>query len=154
MQVVTVKSALKLLWNREIFIFFSIGILQLIIDTMIMFLLAKSGLFIGYANIFSRAIAAIIGCYLNYSTTFKENKRSTVMTTFFKFIPFWILMTCLSSTLITIIPHAINTHIPHIPHIQRDGVTLIIVKLLTEGFLFVISYFISKNLIFRRHYGL
>ena len=151
MQVVTVKSALKLLWTREIFIFFSIGILQLIIDTMIMFFLAKSGLFIGYANVVSRAIAAIIGCYFNYSKTFKENKRSTMTTTFFKFIPFWILMTCLSSTLITIIPHAINTHIPHI---QRDGVTLIIVKLSTEGFLFLISYFISKNLIFRRHYGL
>jgi putative flippase GtrA len=144
MQLAALKVFFIQLYNSKLVIFFNVGIVQLIIDTVIMFFLAKLGFFIGYANIISRAIAAIVGCYLNHSITFKDNKKSTLAFTYVKFIPFWLMMTIISSNLITYVSEVFHSYI------EMSDLFLILIKLLTEGFLFVISYLLSQKVVFRR----
>lgn len=144
MQLAALRAFFIQLYNSKLVLFFNVGIAQLIIDTIIMFILTELGFLIGYANIISRAIAAIIGCYLNHSITFKDNNKSTLAFTYVKFVPLWLMMTFISSSLMTYLSEVFQYYI------ELSSYFLILIKLVTEGFLFLISYFLSKTIIFRR----
>lgn len=135
-----------LLCKNQLVSFFLIGLLQLLVDSLTMLMLFKVGLYLVLANSISRAVAAILGCYLNYSLTFKENKKSTLSITYVKFVFFWLFMTCLSSVLMFFLSEIF-------PSVINDNyIFLIVIKILIEAILFFVSFFISKTLVFRSHY--
>lgn len=127
--------------------FFSVGIVQLAIDTSVLYLLMHfCDVKLEFANVISRALAALIGCYLNYLYTFSQSVKSGIIITYFKFWLFWGGMTFLSSfamrELFYLFSGVISLH----------GYLVIIIKLTVETGLFVLSYYISKFWVFRRKY--
>ena len=119
------------------FKFFNVGVLQLIIDTILLKIFIVLGVEIIYANYMSRGFTALIGCYLNYKVTFRSNDN--LIFVYAKLVIFWLFMTFLSSNLISILYES---------SIFKSA-NIIGVKILSEGILFIISYFISKGVVFK-----
>lgn len=135
------------LCKNQLLSFFCVGLLQLIVDSVVMFALVKFGVYVGFANFLSRAFAAVLGCYLNYSITFKRNKKSTLLITYIKFVLFWLFMTCLSSALM------VYLSMLFLSVINENGLYLVFIKVAVEALLFFVSFFISKTIVFRSRYG-
>ena len=125
---------------HKISIFFVIGLIQLGIDTIIYFLLSKSGLNSFYANCISRFFAACIGYMLNSRYTFSANPQSALM--FSRFIIYWLAMTLLGSGMLSQLNDLFR-------YAAKDTMYLLASKIAVEGVLFILSYAIAKLWVFK-----
>jgi len=125
---------------KNIFIFFTVGVTQLLVDTLLFSLMVKLGIDYVIANFTSRAFAAITGFILNGKFTFKKSLSTAV---FIKFWLYWFLMTALSSLLLLFIRSFIATVIP-------ESYVAVCSKITVEFILFFISYIIAKVWVYRK----
>lgn len=125
---------------KNLFIFFTVGVTQLLVDTLLFSLMVKFGIDYVIANFASRAIAAITGFILNGKFTFKKSLSTAV---FIKFWLYWFLMTSLSSLLLLLIRSLIATAIP-------EDYIAVFSKIIVEFVLFFISYIIAKVWVYRK----
>ncbi|WP_411800930.1 GtrA family protein [Enterobacter quasiroggenkampii] len=129
----------------RIFVFFNIGVIQFFVDTALLQLFVLVDVKVTYANILSRALAACLGCYLNYRYTFKYQRGLEVrylIKVYFRFAFFWVFMTLLSNLMLMVFLKFISLNISFLP------LHTLIAKIATETLLFVISFFISKFWVF------
>lgn len=125
---------------KNILIFFTVGVTQLLVDTLLFSLMVKFGIDYVIANFTSRAIAAITGFILNGKFTFKKSLSTAV---FIKFWLYWFLMTALSSLLLLLIRSFITSVIP-------ENYVAVFSKIIVEFVLFFISYLIAKVWVYRK----
>lgn len=125
---------------KNILIFFTVGVTQLLVDTLLFSLMVKFGIDYVIANFTSRAIAAITGFILNGKFTFKKSLSIAV---FIKFWLYWFLMTALSSLLLLSIRGFIASVIP-------ESYVAVFSKIIVEFILFFISYLIAKVWVYRK----
>ncbi|ANR80895.1 hypothetical protein BBB57_23180 [Kosakonia sacchari] len=132
------------LFDRAL-VFFNVGIIQFVIDTILLQILFYLGIELTVANVISRGIAACLGCFLNYQYTFRSRqniKYIYFIQVFIRFVCFWIMMTILSNFLLRMIFNLITNYFLFLP---LPGM---IAKIITEVILFFISFFISKFWVF------
>lgn len=126
---------------RQPVLFILVGGFQYLVDTVIFGILITLGLGTIPANVTSRATAAATGFLLNRYATFGRRNDTVKLfsASLVRFVIFFVVMTALSTGLIQILEHIAGDS-----EIQR-----IIYKLGVEAVLAVISFFISRNWVFR-----
>lgn len=125
----------------RMFVFFNIGVIQFFVDTVLLQIFVLIDVKVTYANILSRALAACLGCYLNYRYTFKYQRYLEVrylIKVYFRFALFWVFMTLLSNFMLMVFLKLISHNLSFLP------LHTLTAKIATETLLFVISFLISK----------
>lgn len=131
--------------SRQLLLFVLIGGFQFALDTLLLWLLLELGVSVELANISSRAIAALSGLYLNRRHTFGVAGQSTAVSLRLhaRFWIFWGCMTAISTVLLKVVPALFFAA-------QTGNATyLVLTKVGVEIFLFFLSFFISRQLVFR-----
>lgn len=125
---------------KNLFIFFFVGVTQLVLDTLVFSLLVKFGMDVIISNFISRALAAITGFFLNGKFTFKNSLSTSI---FIKFWVYWFFMTAMSSLLLILSRKTIAEIIP-------EGYVDFSSKIIVEFILFFISYLIAKVWVYKK----
>lgn len=131
--------------SRQLVLFVLIGGFQFALDTLLLWLLLAMGLSVGVANISSRAIAAVSGLYLNRQHTFgvTGQTRAVSWRLHLRFWVFWACMTAISTVLLKAVPALFFAEQ------AGNAFYLVMTKVGVEIFLFFLSFFISRQLVFR-----
>ncbi len=125
--------------TKQFLVFLMVGGLQYSIDVAVF-----SGLTLlistEFANVTSRAVAALSGYVLNGKVTFKTPQKDPVHSASFqRFLMVWALMTLISTGLITLITS----------HYQLAWEASIALKLTVEMVLVILSFTLQKLYVFR-----
>ena len=84
------------------------------------------------ASVLARAISSVVNYFLNHKVVFKKGKASSAV----KYFTLVVVQIMVSSFLVTIVGNALT------------AVPISIVKIVVDGVLFFVSYFIQKHLVF------
>lgn len=84
------------------------------------------------ASVLARAISSVVNFTLNHKLVFKKGKSNSVI----RYFLLVVVQIILSSSLVTILKNALTT------------LPISLVKILVDGTLFFVSYFVQKHLIF------
>ncbi|MBC7602574.1 MAG: GtrA family protein [Ramlibacter sp.] len=124
---------------RKIFFFGVIGIIQLLVDALIFYLLMKLSLSPWISNSTSRFLALLLGFVLNGAFTFRRGDNSSTISkkSFFRLLILWAALTLISSELVTLA----SLHVADL--------RLIAAKLTIEFLLAFVSFLISKKWVYR-----
>ena len=131
--------------SRQLLLFLLIGGFQFALDTMLLWFLLEMGAPIEVANISSRAIAAVSGLYLNRQHTFRVagQSRAVSLRLHARFWVFWGCMTAISTLLLKAVPALFFAEQ------AGNAMYLVMTKVGVEVFLYFLSFFISRQLVFR-----
>ncbi len=124
--------------------FILVGLLQLGVDTLVYVLLDQVTGMPGWSNFLGRLSGAFLGFFLNAKFTFatlndskSEVTRSRPKQQFLRFITAWILLTIVSTYLVTSVHHNFSSQMSYLA------------KPVIEGTLAIVSFFISRQWIYR-----
>lgn len=79
------------------------GLVQLLLDWLLMVLLSRAGVPVAVANVSGRLLAALAGFWLNRRYTFAGHLAGPGRAQFARFVAFWILATVLSTVSVSAI---------------------------------------------------
>ncbi len=127
---------------RQPALFVLAGSLQYVFDTLVYGLLIASGLPGTPANVLSRASAALLGFGFNRYITFAQASESwsRLNGSLVRFAVLWAAMTIASSLLLLAAQAWLGGGVAE----------KVIYKMMVEAFLAVVSFFVSRNWVFRK----
>lgn len=130
--------------SRQLVFFILVGAIQFGLDTSLLWLMVLADTPIGLANFSSRAMAACAGFYMNKKLTF----RSIVQLhpskwLYLRYGILWCTMTAASTILIKTAPALLGFQYSH------QSNYIVVTKITIELFLFIVSFTISRKLVFR-----
>lgn len=128
--------------TRQPILFLAVGGIQYLLDTLLFGVFISTGITTVPANVTSRATAAAIGFLLNRYVTFDRRGDTARLfaASLTRFIVFFIIMTLVSTGLILLLEDLAGD----------SDLRRVIYKISVEAVLAVISFFLSRNWVFKR----
>ncbi|MEX1829933.1 GtrA family protein [Luteibacter sp. CQ10] len=126
--------------HRQMVLYVTFGLTQLLIDWAGFLVLTHLGLSIAAANPSSRLFAAIVGYVLNATLTFRTSPedRHVNLASFLRYATLWVATTAISTALISGAALLLGKE------------ALPVVKILIEGAMAVVSFLTMKFWVYRR----